>query len=96
MNFQLEFQTDSWSLRESQTRNQKKFGEISKQVIEEEAKDNIPIKKARKRSKWISNEAIKIAEKRRMAKARGNRSDMAKWNAILQKQIRKDKEKIPE
>ena len=28
-----------------------------------------------------------------MAKARGNRSDMAKWNAILQKQIRKDKEK---
>ena len=64
-----------------------------KQVIEEEAKDSMLLKKARKRSKWISNEAIKIAEKRRMAKARGNKSDMAKWNAVLQEQIRKDKEK---
>ena len=67
------------------------WGEI-KHIIEEEAKEKVPIIKKQKGAKWLSEKAIRIAEERRKMKARKDVQGMRRLNADFQRQARKDKE----
>ena len=55
-------------------------------------KRNIPTI-AKKKNNWISQDTLKIASKRREAKANGNKQAFTKLNADFQRAARKDKEK---
>ena len=49
----------------------------------------IPKKKKCKTAKWLSEEALQIAEKRREAKSKGERGKYTHLNAQFQGEIRK-------
>ena len=51
----------------------------------------IPKKKKCKRPKWLSEEALQIAEKRREAKGRGEKERYTHMNAEFQRITRRDK-----
>ena len=51
----------------------------------------IPKKKKCKKAKWLSEEALQIAEKRRDAKAKGEKERHTHLNAELQRIARRDK-----
>ena len=51
----------------------------------------IPKKKKCKKAKWLSEEALQIAEKRREAKGKGEKDRYAHLNAEFQRIARKDK-----
>ena len=51
----------------------------------------IPKKKKCKKAKWLSEEALKIAEKRREAKGKGEKERYAHLNAEFQRIARRDK-----
>ena len=51
----------------------------------------IPKKKKCNKAKWLSEEALKIAEKRREAKGRGERERYTQPNAEFQRIARRDK-----
>ena len=51
----------------------------------------IPEKKKCKKSKWLSEEALQRAEKRREAKGKGEKERYANLNAELQRLARRDK-----
>ena len=44
-----------------------------------------------KKAKWLSEEALQIAEKRREAKGKGEKERYARVNAVFQKIARRDK-----
>ena len=44
-------------------------------IVQEAVIETIPIKKKYKKEKWLSEEALKIAEKRRAAKGKEERKD---------------------
>ena len=46
-------------------------------VVQEEVIKTIPKKKKRKKAKWLSEEALQIAEKRREVKGKGERKDIS-------------------
>ena len=48
-------------------------------------------KKISKKAKWLFKEAVKIAEKRREAKGRGERERYTQLNAEFQRIARRDK-----
>ena len=48
-------------------------------------------KKKRKKAKWLSDEALEIAEKRREAKSKGEKEGYTHLNAELQRIARRDK-----
>ena len=50
-----------------------------------------PGKKKCKKAKWVSEEALKIAEKRREAKGKGERGGYTQLNAEFQRIARRDK-----
>ena len=50
-----------------------------------------PKKKKHKKEKWLSEEALQIAEKRREAKGKGERDRYTQLNAQLQRTARRDK-----
>ena len=50
-----------------------------------------PKKKKHKKEKWLSEEALQIAEKRREAKGKGERERYTQLNAQLQRTARRDK-----
>ena len=52
---------------------------------------NIPKKKKCKKTKWLSEEALQIAEKRREAKGKGEKEIYIHLNVELQRLARKDK-----
>ena len=52
----------------------------------------IPRKKKFKKAKWLSEEALQIAEKRREAKGKGERERYTQLNAEFQRISRRDKE----
>jgi hypothetical protein len=65
-----------------------------KEAVLREAQRNIPKLGKRSKSPWISESAIEIAGKRRQMKAAGAKTgDLQKYNAMFQRQIRKDKVK---
>ena len=51
----------------------------------------IPKKKKCKKAKWLSEEALQIAGKRREAKGKGGRERYTKLNAEFQRIAKKDK-----
>ena len=51
----------------------------------------MPKRKKCKKAKWLSEEALQIAEKRREAKAKGEKESYAHLNAEFQKIARRDK-----
>ena len=54
---------------------------------------NIPKKNKCKKAKWLSEEALQIAEKRREAKGKGEKEKYTHLNAEFQRITRKDKKK---
>ena len=51
----------------------------------------IPKKKKCKKAKWLSEESLQIAEKRREAKGKGKKERYSHLNAELQRTARRDK-----
>ena len=53
--------------------------------------ETIPKKKKCEKAKWLSEEALQIAEKRREAKGKGEKERYAHLNAEFQRIARRDK-----
>ena len=60
-------------------------------VIQEAEIETIPKKKKCKKAKWLSEEALQIAVKRREAKGKGEKERHTHLNAKFQRIARKDK-----
>ena len=56
----------------------------------------IPMEKKCKRAKWLSEEALQIAVKRREAKNKGEKERYKHLNAEFQKIARRDKKRLPQ
>ena len=60
-------------------------------IVQEAGIKTIPKKKKRKKAKWLSEEALEIAEKRREAKGKGEKERYIHLNAQFQRIARRDK-----
>ena len=60
-------------------------------IVQETGIKTIPKKKKCKKTKWFSEEALQIAEKRRVAKGKGEREKYTHLNADFQTIARRDK-----
>ena len=60
-------------------------------ILQEALIKIIPKKKKCKKAKWVSDEALKIAEKRREAKGKGEKERYTHLNAEFQRIARRDK-----
>ena len=60
-------------------------------IVQEALIKNIPEKKKCKKAKWLSEEALQIAEKRREAKGKGEQERYTHLNAEFQRIARRDK-----
>ena len=60
-------------------------------IVQEAMNMIIPKKKKCKKAKWLSDEALQIAKKRREAKGKGERERYTHLNAEFQRIARKDK-----
>ena len=60
-------------------------------IVQEAVTKTIPKKKKFKKAKWLSEEALQIAEKRREAKVNGERGRFTQLNAEFQRLARRDK-----
>ena len=60
-------------------------------IVHEAVINAIPKKNKCKRAKWLSEEALQIAEQRREAKSKGERERYTQLNAEFQKIARRDK-----
>ena len=60
-------------------------------TVQETGIKTIPKKKKRKKAKWLSEEALQIAVRRREAKTKGERERYTHLNAEFQKIARRDK-----
>ena len=60
-------------------------------IIQEAVIKTIPKKKKCKKAKWLSKEALQIAEKRRKAKGKGEKERYTHLNAEFQRIARRDK-----
>ena len=60
-------------------------------IVQEAVIKNIPKKKKCKKAKWLSEEALQIAEERREAKGKGEKERYAHLNAEFQRIARRDK-----
>ena len=58
-------------------------------IVQETVIKTIPKKKKCKKAKWLSEEALQIAEKRREAKGKGEKEIYIHLNAEFQRDIRK-------
>ena len=56
----------------------------------------IPKKKKCKKAKWLSEEALQIAVKRREVKSKGRKERYTQLNAEFQRIARRDKESLPQ
>ena len=59
-------------------------------IVQEAVIKTIPKKKKCKKAKWLSEEALKIAEKRREAKGKGKKERYIHLNAEFQRIARRD------
>ena len=59
-------------------------------IVQEAGINNIPKKKKCKKTKWLSEEALQIAEKRREAKGKGEKERYIHFNAEFQRIARRD------
>ena len=60
-------------------------------IVQETGIKTIPMEKKCKKAKWLSEEALQIAEKRREAKGKGEKERYTHLNAELQRTERRDK-----
>ena len=60
-------------------------------IVQEAVIKTIPRKKKCKKAKWLSEETLQIAEKRREEKGKGEEERYAHWNAEFQRISRRDK-----
>ncbi|XP_047106356.1 craniofacial development protein 2-like [Schistocerca piceifrons] len=60
-------------------------------TVKEAAEKHIPKKRNSKKARWLSVEALQVAEEQRKAKIKGDRSVMFKLNKDFQKLARRDK-----
>ena len=60
-------------------------------IVQETGIKNIPKKKKCKKAKWLSEEALQIAVKRREAKSKGEKERYTHLNAEFQRIGRRDK-----
>ena len=60
-------------------------------IVPEAMNKIIPKKKKCKKAKWLSDEALQIAKKRREAKGKGERERYTHLNAEFQRMVRRDK-----
>ena len=60
-------------------------------IVQEAVIKTIPKKKKCKKAKWLSEEALQIAEKRREAKNKGEKERYTHLNAEFQRIARRDK-----
>ena len=60
-------------------------------IVQEEVIKTIPKKKKCKKAKWLSEEALQIAEKRREVKGKGEKERYTHLNAEFQRIARSDK-----
>ena len=63
----------------------------ARNIAQEAATKTIPKKRKCKKAKWLSNEALQRAEKRRETKCKGDRGSYRKLNADFQRIARRDK-----
>ena len=60
-------------------------------IVQEVVTKTIPKKKKCKKAKWLSEEALQIAEKRRKVKGKGEKERYTHLNAEFQRIARRDK-----
>ena len=60
-------------------------------IVQKAVIKNIPKKKKCKKAKWLSEEALQIAVKRREAKSKGEKERYTHLNAVFQRIARRDK-----
>ena len=60
-------------------------------IVQETVIKTIPKKKKCQKTKWLSEEALQIAEKKREAKGKGEKERYAHLNAEFQRIARRDK-----
>ena len=60
-------------------------------IVQESGIKTIPKKKKCKKAKWLSEEALQIAEKKREAKGKGGKERYTHLNAEFQRIARRDK-----
>ena len=60
-------------------------------IVQEAVIKTVPKKKKCKKAKWLSDEALQIAEKRREAKGKGEKERYNHLNREFQKITRRDK-----
>ena len=60
-------------------------------IVQKTGIKTIPVEKKCKKAKWLSEEALKIAEKRREAKGKGKKERYIHLNAEFQRIARRDK-----
>ena len=60
-------------------------------IVQETRSKNIPMEKKCKKAKWLSEEALQIAVKRREAKSRGEKERYSHLNTEFQRIARRDK-----
>ena len=60
-------------------------------IVQEAVIKTIPKKKKCKKAKWLSEEALQIAEKRRELKGKGEKERYIHLNAELQRKARRNK-----
>ena len=65
-------------------------------VVQDAVIKTIPKKKKCKEAKWLSEEDLQIAEKRREAKSKGEKERYAHLNAEFQRIARRDKKSLPQ
>ena len=65
-------------------------------IVQEAVMKTIPQKKKCKKAKWLSEEALQIAEKRREKKSKRDKERYTQLNAEFQRMARKDKKALSE
>ena len=60
-------------------------------IVQETGIKTIPMEKKCKKAKWLSEEALQIAEKRREVKSKGEKERYTHLNAEFQRTARRDK-----
>ena len=63
-------------------------------IVQETGIKTIPMEKKCKKTKWLSEEALQIAVKRREAKSKGEKKRYKRLNAEFQRRARRDREAI--
>ena len=60
-------------------------------IVQETGSKTIPMGKKCKKAKWLSEEALQIAVKRRETKSKGEKESYKHLNAVFQRIIHRDK-----